>query len=108
MVLAGILEINQSIRSDLYFSGHGIAVKTQDFATSLKYGLSWTFQSSPFRRDPILDKPESLVFFVVMEGNMATIYKPKKIKELVFKDPKLEYLKGKKAVVYADDFKGKE
>ena len=89
--------------SDLYVAGLGLAVKTQSVSLSKKFGLSWTFQSGTYRRDPILGKPEAWVCFV--EFNEATrqcrVFPPYQIKELTFGEPKLEKLKGSKKVIYA-------
>ncbi len=92
---------------DLFINGRGLAVKTQKRTAALKYGLSWTFQAGNIRRDSILDNPEAWVCFVefddMHEGNICNVYPVYQIKELKFKDPFLEKLKGHKLVVYARD-----
>ena len=94
--------------SDLLVNGTPLAVKTQTKSNARKYGLSWTFQQSALRRDPILDDPEAWVCFVECDERNAyrcTVYPPKKIKDLHFKSPRLQHLLGKKQVVYANDLK---
>jgi len=95
---------NKSWESDLYINGIGIAVKTQNTKSAEMYGMSWTFQSSSWRRDPVLDSKEALVFFVLYDNikMICTIYPPKKIKELRFSRPKLDKYVGKKLVVYEE------
>ncbi len=89
---------------DLSVDGIGVAVKTQKRTSSLRYGLSWTFQYGKFRKDTILDRPESWVFFVeyddTVPDNICYVYPPYQIKELTFGEPKLSYLKDSKKVVY--------
>ena len=93
--------------ADLLIEGKELAVKTQKKSAAKKYGLSWTFQSSSFRRDPILDDKEKWVCFVEYDDTnssyLCTVYPPFQIKELIFRDPVLPHLKGKKQVVYAKD-----
>ena len=93
--------------ADLQIDGKDLAVKTMRKTAAQKYGLSWTFQSSSFRRDTILDKPEEWVIFVEVDDtdpiNPCTVYPPYQMKELTLKDPVLPHLKGKKRVVYAED-----
>lgn len=94
--------------SDLFLNGYGLAVKTQKTSSAIRYGLSWTFQSSGFRTDPILSNPEAYVCFVECDDcakYQCTIYPPCQIQTLVFKEPKLPHLKGKKKVVYAEDLR---
>lgn len=82
-----------------------IAVKTQKKSAAERYGLSWTFQASPARRDIILDNKDAWVVFVECNDKDdsfdCVVYPPYQIKELNFGEPKLDYLKGKKRVVYA-------
>ncbi|MFZ2187324.1 MAG: hypothetical protein WAV46_01720 [Candidatus Moraniibacteriota bacterium] len=82
-----------------------VAVKTQKKSAADRFGLSWTFQASPERRDIILDNKDAWVVFVECndkDGSFdCTVYPPYQIKELTFGEPKLDYLKGKKKVVYA-------
>ena len=98
---------NKSWAADLQIEGQDLAVKTQKKSVARKYGLSWTFQSSAVRRDPILDNNEKWVCFVECDDTDAsypcTVYPPVQMKELIFKEPVLEHLKGKKQVVYAKD-----
>jgi hypothetical protein len=91
---------------DLKIDGTPMAVKTQKKSAALRYGLSWTFQSSGYRNDPILKMPDAWVSFVECDdqnGYDCIVYPPFQIKELTFKDPILAHLKGKKQVVYAKD-----
>ena len=105
---------NKSWEEDLVIDGLPLAVKTQKKSAALKYGLSWTFQFSGYRKDPVLKSPEAWVCFVEYndvylnkrnQTHFCKVFPPYKIKELVFREPKLPYLKGKKKVVYAEDFK---
>jgi hypothetical protein len=96
----------KSWEHDLYIDGAGLAVKTQTSSNALKYGLSWTFQCSGYRNDPILRQPLAWVCFVKCadKGDFAcVVFPPKQIKDLPLTDPVLTHLKGKKKVVYAED-----
>lgn len=80
-----------------------LAVKTQSAEAAKKYGLSWTFQAGSARRDPILDEPRAWVCFVELTSfSAANVYPPYQIRDLTFREPKLEKLKGSKLVVYAE------
>jgi hypothetical protein len=89
--------------ADLKINGLDVAVKTQRRSAANRYGLSWTFQDSPRRRDPILSKPEAWVCFVVFEdrqpGFECIVYPLRKIKQLIFEPPRLPHLAGKKKTV---------
>ena len=95
--------------ADIQVNGVEVAVKTQRKTQAQKYGLSWTFQAAPYRKDPILQQPDQWVCFVACDdlgvepSYDCTVYPPQQIGELMFKDPILAHLKGKKLVVYADD-----
>jgi len=93
--------------ADLQINGLELAVKTQKKSAAHRYGLSWTFQSSAFRRDPILNDAEKWVCFVECDDTVSsypcTVFPPVQVKKLTFKDPRLPHLKGKKRVVYAED-----
>ncbi len=93
---------------DLYVNDIGLAVKTQRRSTAQRYGLSWTFQKSQFRTDPILQIPKAWVCFVEYNDldreQICTVFPPFQIKELPFKAPRLEKLRDKKVAVYAEDF----
>lgn len=97
----------KSWEEDLYVNGSGLAVKTQRRSAAQRYGLSWTFQKSKFRTDPILQKPEAWVCFVeyndLNEKPIAIVFPAFQMKELPLKEPKLPHLKDKKVVVYAED-----
>jgi hypothetical protein len=92
--------------ADLRINDLDVAVKTQRRSAAARYGLSWTFQDSPARRDPILETPEAWVSFVVFEdagpGFECVVYPLLKVKKLVFDPPLLLHLVGKKKVVYLD------
>ncbi|MBS1536147.1 MAG: hypothetical protein JST20_00195 [Bacteroidetes bacterium] len=97
----------KSWESDLTINNFPLAVKTQKKSAALKYGLSWTFQLSGFRNDPILLNPEGWVCFVECDDThnfLCRVFPPLQIKLLTFREPKLAHLKGKKKVVYAEDF----
>jgi hypothetical protein len=92
--------------SDLKVQNTTIAVKTQANSNAEKYGLSWTFQSSPNRTDPILNSKDAWVCFVECYDDneyKCKVFPPRQINELHFSEPKLDHLKGKKKVVYAKD-----
>ncbi len=89
--------------ADLFVEGTALAVKTQGAEAAKKYGLSWTFQAGSKRRDPILEKPHAWVCLVRMGSTLAKVYPPYQIKDLKFREPKLEKLKGSKLVVYAEE-----
>jgi hypothetical protein len=92
---------------DLYIDDIPLAVKTQKRTASERYGLSWTFQSSSYRKDPILTKPDAWVCFVECNDKNNSfeciVYPPYQMKEIILGEPKLDYLKGKKKVAYAQD-----
>jgi len=97
----------KSWEEDLYIDDIGMAVKTQKRSSANHYGLSWTFQCSEKRRDPVLKDPLAWVCFVVFEdigSQNCLVYPAKQIGALKFRPPKLKYLIGKKQVVYAEDF----
>lgn len=92
--------------ADLFINGYPLAVKTQQTSAAEKYGLSWTFQASGKRKDPILQQPDAWVCFVACHDHeqfQCTVYPPCQIKNLLFKPPRLPHLQGKKKVVYAAD-----
>lgn len=93
----------KSWASDLWVDGVDLAVKTQTKDLANRFGLSWTFQASRQRRDPILDKPDAWVCFVKFDQQkqLCDVYPPYQIKELEFGEPVLVKLKGTKKVVYA-------
>lgn len=93
----------KSWSSDLWVDGVDLAVKTQTKELAIKFGLSWTFQASRQRRDPILDKPDAWVCFVRFDEQeqQCCVYPLYQIKELEFGEPVLAKLKGTKKVVYA-------
>lgn len=91
--------------ADLTIEQTPVAVKTQRKSAALRYGLSWSFQCSTHRKDPVLNDPEAWVVFVEcddLKNFECTVYPPFQIKELLFEDPVLPHLKGKKRVVYAE------
>jgi len=96
----------KSWEADLKINDLDVAVKTQRRSAAKRYGLSWTFQDSPERRDPILETPEAWVALVVFEdassGVECTVYPLLKVKNLVFDPPLLPHLVGKKKVVYLE------
>jgi hypothetical protein len=89
---------------DLFVSDVGIAVKTQRLRTARKHGMSWCFADSRTRRDPILDKPNGWVYFVlyVENSHFCYVFKPQKIRDIVFGEPALEHLLGHKKVAYLE------
>ena len=96
----------KSWAADLRINELDVAVKTQRRSAAKRYGLSWTFQDSPERRDPILDTPDAWVCLVVFEDLDAEpvcfVYPLKKIKQLIFEAPRLSRLAGKKQAVYLE------
>jgi len=100
----------KSWAADLTINALDVAVKTQRRSAAKRYGLSWTFQDSPERRDPILDMPEAWVCLVVYEdlkeGYECMVYPLRKIKQLIFEAPRLSKLVGKKQAVYLETLQG--
>jgi len=96
----------KSWQSDLKINTLEVAVKTQRRSAAKRYGLSWTFQDSPERRDPILSLPEAWVCLVVYEdlkpNYECIVYPMRKIKQLIFEAPRLSRLVGKKQAVYLE------
>jgi len=96
----------KSWEADLKVNGLDVAVKTQRRSAANRYGLSWTFQDSPERRDPILGMPDAWVCLVVYEdlkdGYECVVYPLRKIKQLIFEAPRLRKLIGKKQAVYLE------
>jgi len=92
--------------ADLKINVLEVAVKTQRRSAAKRYGLSWTFQDSPERRDPILSMPEAWVCLVVFEDLKpdyeCVVYPLRKIKQLIFEAPRLSRLLGKKQAVYLE------
>jgi hypothetical protein len=103
----GVYEAKRkSWAADLKVNGLDVAVKTQRRSAGNRYGLSWTFQNSPERRDPILDMPDAWVCLVVFEDlkpeTECLVYPLRKIKQLIFEAPRLAKLVGKKQAVYLE------
>ena len=96
----------KSWEADLRINALDVAVKTQRRSTANRYGLSWTFQDSPKRRDPILDMENAWVCLVVYEdlelNYECVVYPLRKIKQLIFEAPRLSKLAGKKQAVYLE------
>ena len=96
----------KSWSADLIINALDVAVKTQRRSAANRYGLSWTFQDSPQRRDPILDMQEAWICIVVFEDKKpdyeCVVYPLRKIKQLIFEAPRLRRLVGKKQAVYLE------
>lgn len=96
----------KSWAADLKINALDVAVKTQRRSAAQRYGLSWTFQDSPERRDPILDRSDAWVCLVVYEDlkpeHECLVYPLRKIKQLIFEAPRLNKLIGKKQAVYLE------
>jgi hypothetical protein len=92
--------------ADLKINELEVAVKTQRRSAAKRYGLSWTFQDSPERRDPVLSTPEAWVCLVVYEDlepdYECMVYPLRKIKQLIFEPPRLKRLVEKKQAVYLE------
>ena len=92
--------------ADLQVNTLDVAVKTQRRSAANRYGLSWTFQDSPQRRDPVLSMPESWICLVVFEDLKpefeCMVYPLRKVKQLIFEAPRLSRLIGKKQTVYLE------
>lgn len=99
----------KSWAADLKINTLDVAVKTQRRSAAHRYSLSWTFQDSPRRRDPILSMPEAWVCLVAYEDSRpdfeCVVYPLRKIKQLIFEPPRLAHLKGKKQAVYLETLK---
>jgi hypothetical protein len=102
----------KSWAADLKINDLEVAVKTQRCSAAQRYGLSWTFQDSPERRDPILDMLEAWVCLVVYEDLKpdyeCVVYPLRKIKQLIFEAPRLSKLVGKKQAVYLETLQKNE
>jgi|GEM_PF-632869 len=103
----GVYEAKRkSWAADVKVNGLEVAVKTQRRSAANRYGLSWTFQDSPERHDPILDMPDAWVCLVVFEDlkpeTECLVYPLRKIKQLIFEAPRLAKLAGKKQAVYLE------
>ncbi|MFN8401075.1 MAG: hypothetical protein U0X74_13750 [Anaerolineales bacterium] len=103
----GVYEARRkSWAADLKINGLEVAVKTQRRSAANRYGLSWTFQDSPERHDPILDMADAWVCLVVFEDlkeeTECLVYPLRKIRQLVFEPPRLSKLVGKKQAVYLE------
>jgi hypothetical protein len=96
----------KSWAADLKINALEVAVKTQRRSAANRYGLSWTFQDSPERRDPVLSMPEAWVCLIVYEdlkpGFECLVYPLRKIKQLIFEAPRLNHLLGKKQAIYLE------
>ena len=96
----------KSWSADLIINTLDVAVKTQRRSTAKRYGLSWTFQDSSKRRDPILEIPNAWVCLVVYEdlkpNYECLVYPLRRIKQLIFEAPRLSKLIGKKQAVYLE------
>jgi hypothetical protein len=96
----------KSWSADLKINALDVAVKTQRRFVANRYGLSWTFQDSPKRRDPILSMPDAWVCLVVYEDLKLNyeflVYPLRKVKQLIFEPPRLSRLVGKKQAVYLE------
>jgi len=96
----------KSWTADLKINKLDVAVKTQRRSAANRYDLSWTFQDSPARRDPILSMPEAWVCLVVYEDLKpdfeCLVYPLRKIRQLIFESPRLKQLVGKKQAVYLE------
>jgi hypothetical protein len=92
--------------ADLKVNALDVAVKTQRRSAANRYGLSWTFQDSPKRHDPILSMPEAWICLVVFEDLKpefeCVVYPLRKIRQLIFEAPRLKRLIGKKQAVYLE------
>jgi hypothetical protein len=92
--------------ADLKINSLDVAVKTQRRSAANRYGLSWMFQDSPKRRDPILALPEAWVCLVVVEdlkpGYECIVHPLRRVKQLIFEAPRLSRLIGKKQAVYLE------
>jgi hypothetical protein len=99
-------EKQKSWAADLKINGLEVAVKTQRRSAANRYGLSWTFQDSPERHDPILSMPEAWVCLVAYEDLRSdfecVVYPLRKIKQLIFEAPRLKRLLGKKQAIYLE------
>lgn len=103
----GVYEAKRkSWAADLKINDLEVAVKTQRRSAANRYGLSWTFQDAPERRDPILVMPDAWVCLVVYEDlkeeTECVVYPLRKIKQLIFEAPRLAKLVGKKQAVYLE------
>ena len=96
----------KSWAADLRVNALDVAVKTQRRSAGNRYGLSWTFQDSPRRRDPILDMENAWICLVVYEDLLpeyeCMVYPLRMTKQLIFEAPRLRKLVGNKQAVYLE------
>ena len=96
----------KSWAADLRINDLEVAVKTQRRSAANRYDLSWTFQDSLERRDPILSMPDAWVCLVVYEDLKpeyeCVVYPLRRIRQLIFEEPRLRRLVGKKQAVYLE------
>ncbi len=79
------------------------AIKSQTVESYKKYGASLMFQDiKGGRRDPILDKPEDYVVWVLVSQHYGIVVPPMKVKDLIMGEPKVFRLKGTKSVAYLE------
>jgi len=88
-----------------------VAVKIQRRSAANRYGLSWTFQDTTKRRDPILDTPDAWVcpdmYEDLKDGYECVVDPLRKIRHLIFEAPRLKKLIGKKQAVYLETLQKK-
>ena len=101
---------HKSFDADFYVNGHPVHCKTQNAESAHRYGMSWMFQRSGRgygHTDPAIKSPKDKAIFVLVDHKKktGTVYGPYSMADIItqFKEPKLTYLKGIKAVIYADD-----
>ena len=99
---------NKSFEADLFckFKDRNfyIHVKSQHVSQAERFGKSWSFQ----KEDSLTTRPvaeDRICLCNILNGNTVEVIKPILAKKLVniYKDPKLDRLKGIKKVIYYQD-----
>lgn len=102
----------KSWAADLSNDDYNIHVKTQDLESGKRYGISWMFQAGSFgHKDKEIFNPSDKDYLALVSFDFAT--KSGEIKALfpvkdahsnkLFKEPKLDKLKGNKVAIYYAD-----
>lgn len=94
--------------SDLKSEDINISIKTQDFRSANRFGISWTFQYIKNGRADSSLREKHIVIPTLYDNTYydrtrIIIFPSRKMEEIIFNEPKKESLKGKKLVMYAKD-----
>ena len=106
---------DKSWAPDLSNSEYNVHVKTQDLESGKRYGVSWMFQagSSFGHKDKEIHNPSDKDYLALVSldfnsksGEIKAVFPVKDAhQDKLFKEPKLDKLKGNKVAIYFDDLK---